>query len=388
MIKLGIIGPNSGAGQLGRFLALAANRLTCSLQAHISVQTISSNSVEDWTDEHFDLSEIDSFFKNTDLIIYETESISLELKEKLAEKLIPQAEILNQFSNRFQEKLFFRQLKIKIPEFYYLKNAENLKDVEGKTFGKQWRLKNCEGGYDGKGQLTLDKISFLKASWESLGGQECLLEEEVPIFRELSIISTRFKSGEIIHFPIPVNIYKRGILYRSRSPKISKKVQDKLKSTSKKILNKLNYIGTCAIEFFQLENEEGILLLNELAPRVHNSGHFSLEACNQDQFETHIKAICDLPCSEIELKFKYFSMTNLIGLTEEKFELLKQKFNNFIETEKLELEAVQYYWYHKSPARSLRKMGHLTICSNCEESLIKAENFLDELLSLTELCLT
>ncbi len=387
MIKLGIIGPSSGAGQLGRFLALAANRLTCSLQDNISIQTISSDLASDWTDEHFDLSEIDSFLKNTDLITFETESIPAIFREKFAEKLIPELEILNQFSNRFQEKLFFRQLKIKIPEFYYLKNAENLKDVEGKTFGKQWRLKNCEGGYDGQGQLSLDKISFLKASWESLGSQECLLEEEVPIFRELSIISTRFKSGEIIHFPIPVNIYKRGILYRSRSPKISKKVQDKLKSTSKKILSKLNYVGTCAIEFFQLDNEEGILLLNEAAPRVHNSGHFTLEACNQDQFETHIKAICGLPCSEVELKFKYFSMTNLIGLTQEKFDLLKEKFSNYITTHKLDLEAVQYYWYQKSPARSLRKMGHLTVCSNCEESLIKAEIFLDELLSLTELCL-
>lgn len=377
MIKLGIIGPEKGPGQLGMLLAWEANKLHCMGEANFSIKTISSESSPEWSDENFGLEDLDFFVQNTQLITYETESLSKRFREAFESKLKPNLQALNIFSNRYQEKEFFQSLNFAIPSFYHLKSIEDVEKIIeqiSKETNKKFRLKTCELGYDGHGQQVIEKPEKLRLAWPYLGSVECLLEEEINIFRELSIIGTRFSNGQIIYFPIPENIHHKGVLYRSRFCKISKKLQNTLQNSLKKFLDKLNYIGTFALEAFQKENKTGPLLFNEGAPRVHNSGHFTLNLChNTNQFDAHIRAICGLPALEPVSKHQFFSMTNLLGYNPEQFENLKEKLKELADAE------LEYfcYWYNKAEARPMRKMGHITLLSDDLKKLENAEKIIN-----------
>ncbi len=386
MIELGIIGSEKGSGQLGMLLAWAANKLHCAGEANFSIKTIGSEASPEWSDENFDLTENDlkTFLKQSQIITYETESLSERFRDIFAEKLKPNLQALNIFRNRKQEKNFFKSLNFDLPSFYHLQSKDDLEKIIieiSKEIPQKFRLKTCEFGYDGHGQQVIDSPEKLRLAWPYLGGGECVVESEINIFRELSIIAARFTDGQIIYFPIPENIHQNGILYRSRFCKISKKLQNTLQNNLKKILEKLNYIGTFALEVFQIEGKTGSLLVNEAAPRVHNSGHFTLDFCeNTNQFDAHLRAICNLPCLEPINKAEFFSMTNLLGYKPDQYEDLKEKLNKLADQDL----QIFYYWYNKSEARPKRKMGHITLISDNLKKLIAAEELLDQILQKTE----
>lgn len=385
VLKLGIIGPEKGPGQLGMFLALAANKIFCAGECSILINTIGSESAPEWSDAHFGLSadEVQAFYKQTDSITFETESISESFRDKFHNKLMPSIDALKIFRNRFSEKNYFKELGLKTPEFYLLDTKADLEKILKKLTSKEnfvGRLKTVENGYDGHGQSKVNEVETLQAAWKELNEATCILEAEILIHRELSIISTRFADGRIIHFPIPQNEHRNSILYRSRTAKISAKVESKLKEMNEKVLSKLNYIGTFTLETFQITGPSGSLLINEGAPRVHNSGHYTLDACaNVNQFDAHIRALADLPCPEPELKLPFFSMTNLLGLSESHYTAIKAQ----LEESSLVQDGTviaNFYWYNKLQPKPGRKMGHITITAESLKKLEAAETLIDKLI--------
>lgn len=381
IIRLGIVGPAKGPGQLGMLLALAANRVFCTGEKNILIHTIGSEPSPEWSDAHFGVSleEMEAFYKQSDLITFETESIDEAFQENFARKLLPSIEALKIFQNRLAEKNSFNELGLKTAEFYLIDEQTDwnqlISELQRRKISTA-RLKTLKNGYDGLGQVKINDIAELKDAWYQLNQRACLLEEEITIYRELSIISNRQYNGEVIHFAIPQNEHRNGVLYRSRSAAISTKLQNKLESINENLLSKLNYVGTFTLEVFQTGHSGGIIVLNEAAPRVHNSGHYTLDACeNVNQFDAHIRAICALPICKPELKLPYFSMTNLLGLSQSHFLALKTKLERsdlFVDPSHLSI-----YWYNKGQPRPGRKMGHITVLADNFEHLEEAEALID-----------
>jgi 5-(carboxyamino)imidazole ribonucleotide synthase len=384
IINLGIIGPEKGPGQLGMLLAMEANKLHCNGEAHLKILTVSTDQAPDWTDENFHSNEEDLkiFFEQAQLITYETESISSKFQEAFARKLSPSKEALQIFQNRLREKNFFKDLGLETPAFYEVNHKTNFEDLENNLNQKNLqsvRLKTCELGYDGLGQKRINNFNSLQTAWTELGQTACILEEEVALERELSVILTRFNDGHIIYYPIPENIHHNGVLYRSRTSSISKQQETILQSTAEKIVNSLKYVGTFALELFQ--SQDSNFLLNEAAPRVHNSGHYTLDFCEgTNQFDSHLRAICGLEAVAVKAQANYFSMTNLLGLTFQQFQWILEELNSAFQSGKTEVKICPY-WYNKNETRKGRKMGHITVTSHSLADLEKAEALIDQLIS-------
>jgi 5-(carboxyamino)imidazole ribonucleotide synthase len=377
--KLAIIGPNKGPGQLGMLLAHEANKLHCAGEVNLKILTIGQDHGPDWSDEHFDLTtdNLKLIAKQADQATYETESITEDFREQFGNKLRPSKEVLDIFRNRYYEKSFFKKLKLPTVKFFYINDQNSLDAAVGEITEQEFvgRLKTCEGGYDGLRQIKVKKPHELQIAWTQFDKTECVLEEEIKIFRELSVICTRYKDGQIVYFPVPQNEHQDGVLYRSKLAKLNKKIANKLQKMAEKIVNKLNYIGTFTLEVFQIAGPDGALHINEAAPRVHNSGHFTLEFCEgTNQFDSHIRAICDMALVQPSEKDKLFSMTNLLEISKETYQKLQSSLTEFNSTE----TKIQTYWYGKSEARPGRKMGHITVISNVASELENIEAFLDQ----------
>ncbi|HEY9886237.1 MAG TPA: ATP-grasp domain-containing protein [Vampirovibrionales bacterium] len=394
MKHLAILGPEKGPGQLGMLLAIEANRIFCEKGEALKIVSLGSGPAPEWCDEYFytspdDLKELEAI---SDIATFETESLPPVFEQALPTKLLPNQEALKIFQNRFQEKTFLNKLGLNTAPFWHLKDCSNsreeaalelnrFKDKFNTSEKASYRLKTCELGYDGHGQIALNNIDELEAAWGRLGCVEAVLESKVEIFRELSVIASRSANKEkpVIFFETPDNLHKKGVLYRSRSAKLSKSLRTKLEETALTVLEKLDYTGTICLEVFQLSSAEGDLLINEVAPRVHNSGHYSLNFYkNTNQFAAHIKAINGFHLEPPIAKYKYFSMTNLLGIKHEKFQLVR---HDLLESGLLPEEQIGFYWYNKEEAKPMRKMGHITLVSNNLKKLKEAEEILDTVLN-------
>ena len=257
--------------------------------------------------------------------------------------VLPKPSINKIIQNRYLEKNFINNLKIKTTKFKYIKSKKDLLNNLDLLPGI---LKTCTLGYDGKGQIVINssnqskkiKIDFKK---------EYILEKKINIKKEASVIITRFASKKYeIYEPIE-NIHKNQILKHSKIPcNINKKIKNKAITYAKLISEKLNYIGTLCVEYFI--DKKNNLYVNEIAPRVHNSGHLTINSHNVSQFENHIRAVCKL--KKIKTKRIYKArMINLIGNDIRKYRNKKNKKNQF------------FFDYLKSDIKAKRKMGHVTI---------------------------
>lgn len=340
---LGII----GGGQLGSMLADAAKKLKVkTIILSDDIESPAKNFADDFIYSNYnDNEKINNFLNKVDLVTYEFENIPFKTLNKInkLKKVLPEPSINKILQNRYTEKKFLNSLNIFTTPYSLVKNINDLNLNSNLVPGI---LKTSTLGYDGKGQYKIDSIKTVKEVNINFE-KEYVLEKFVDLKKEISVIITRFGNRKYeIYEPIE-NLHENQILKISKIPAdISNEIINKSVNWSKQIADKLNYIGTLCVEFF-IDKKDN-LYVNEIAPRVHNSGHMTINSHNISQFENHIRAICGF--QKIETKKIYNAkMINIIG--DEITTYRNKKFN------KKEF----FYDYLKKNIKEKRKMGHLTI---------------------------
>lgn len=339
-----------GGGQLGRMLALAAARL--GFKTHIFCPDPLSPAF-DVTRNHTcaqydDQAALEAFADAVDIITYEFENIPDEAVDFLAARkpLAPNARALRVSQDRVLEKAFLVDY-VDVAPFAPVSSTTEL-DAAIKTIGLPAVLKTTRFGYDGKGQHTLRTAEETTTGFKDLEGQQLVLEGFVPFSREISVIVARNANDECRAFDPAENVHTNHILDTSTVPaSVEPSVAESARTIAEKIARALDYVGVMGIEFFVVgEGTEAKLLVNEIAPRVHNSGHWTEAVCVTDQFEQHIRAIAGLPLGDPS-RFADVTMKNLIG----------DDIENMFDTH--DSETGQPHHYGKSEARPGRKMGHV-----------------------------
>ena len=342
-ITLGII----GGGQLGSMLSSAAKKINIKTVIFCDDENAPAKNFSDdfILGEYNDEKKIDEFINKVDIVTFEFENIPFDTLYKINQikKVLPEPNINKIIQHRFSEKNFINNCNFKTTSYSLIKNNYELKS---KTNFIPGIIKTCTYGYDGKGQFKIDTINDLnKIKLDD--DKEYIIEKFIKLKKEISVIITRFGPQKYeIYEPIE-NSHKNQILRSSKIPaEISNDIVIKSKNCAKVLSEKLDYIGTLCVEYF-IDNNEN-LFVNEIAPRVHNSGHLTINSHNISQFENHVRAVCGL--KKIETK-KLFNakMTNLIG-------------EDILDYKKKKLPANEFFFdYLKEKIKPNRKMGHLTI---------------------------
>ncbi len=288
------------------------------------------------------------------LVTYEFENVPVEAARFLAERVpvYPPPAALEAAQDRFAEKSLFRKLGIATTEFSAVSNSSEL-DVALKTIGLPAVLKTSRMGYDGKGQWILRSTEDVAKAKSELPPVKLILERFVPFTRELSVLAVRSLNGETAIYPLVENHHRSGILRLSLAPapRLDAPIQRAAENAAHRVLESLNYAGVLALEFFE---HQGELLVNEMAPRVHNSGHWTIEGAVTSQFENHLRAVLGLPLGSTGLT-GHCAMLNLIGDLPESAEVLA-------------VPDAHLHLYGKSP-RPGRKLGHVTLRALSPERL-------------------
>ena len=335
-----------GGGQLGQMLSMAASRL--GFKTHVfepSANPPASNVSYRFTQaEYDDYDELKKFASNVDVVTYEFENIptdALDIIERHCE-IFPNREALKISQDRLLEKEFINKLGFKTASFYEVSSQEDLMHAIDQI-GVPSILKTRRFGYDGKGQLKLESVSQAEDVFKISRTKNLILEGFVNFSREFSVIGSRSKHGQVSCFDPGENVHKEGILRTTTVP-ANLTVQQKTEAVliTAKILESLNYVGVIGIEFFLEKNS---LVINEFAPRVHNSGHWTQNGCTVDQFEQHIRAITGWSLGNAE-RHSDIVMENLIG-----DEIYKS--NQLASDGSLAL-----HLYGKADVKPGRKMGH------------------------------
>ena len=342
-ITLGIL----GGGQLGSMLSVAAKKLNIKTVIYCNDgEAPAKNFCDDFIYAEYDnIEQINDFAKKVDIITYEFENIPFETLNELnkLKTVLPKPSVNRLIQHRLAEKDFINKLNIRTTRYVHIESKEDLLPLGDFLPGI---LKTTTMGYDGKGQYpikNIEEISSLNINFDN----EYILEKLVKLKKEISIIVTRFKNNKYEIYEPVENTHENQILKNSKIPaEISKKIFDQSKEWAVLIAEELKYIGTLCIEFFIDRNDN--LYVNEIAPRVHNSGHLTINAYNVSQFENHVRAVCSLEQVPIK-KLSNAKMINLIG-------------NQIIPyREGLKLKDNQFFFdYLKKDIKEKRKMGHLT----------------------------
>ncbi len=341
-ITLGII----GGGQLGSLLSVAANKLNINTvifsdDKNSPAKNFTKNFISgNYDDEKL----IKEFLSKVNVITYEFENIPYKILKKLNEikPVLPKPEINKLIQNRYTEKDFLNKNNIRTTRYSLIKDEDDIKINDGLIPGL---LKTCTLGYDGKGQFKIDKKENISSEIDFT--KEYILEKFIKLKKEISVIITRFGHQRYeIYEPIE-NLHEDQILKHSKIPaQISEKIKNQATNWATIIAEELDYVGTLCVEYF-IDNKDN-LYANEIAPRVHNSGHLTINSHNVSQFENHIRAVCGL--EKVETKKIYNArMLNLIGNDIKDYRVKSFKDNEF------------FFDYQKTEIREKRKMGHFTI---------------------------
>ena len=343
---LGII----GGGQLGRMIALSASHL--GIKCHIYDPNPDSPAFDVasgiFNNEYSDIEAVKKFANGVDVCIYEFENIPIRTAQTIENlcPLRPSSKVLAISQDRLLEKKFLSdKAKIKTAPFYECNNIDDLKTAT-KYLNKSAILKTRRLGYDGKGQVRINKDSNLETIWKKVGDNQSIVEGFISFQRELSVIIARSIDADIKIYDCVENRHKNHILDETiaPAPHLKNKVRHSAEEIAIRIANELNLIGLLAVEMFEME--DGELVVNEIAPRPHNSGHWTMDGCTTSQFEQSVRAAMGWPLGST-LRNVDIVMKNLIG-----------KEINLIDTF---LEDYRYktYLYGKKEVREGRKMGHI-----------------------------
>lgn len=350
-----------GGGQLGKMMAVSAKQMGYKVAVVDPVKDSPCGQVADVeiTAHYNDREAIRQLAEISDIITYEFENIDYDALHWLKDHAyLPQgSELLLITQNRETEKQAIQAAGCEVAPYSIVKTKDELKQAV-QELGLPAVLKTCRGGYDGKGQCVIKEEAQMEQAAALLEHGTCILESWVSFKMELSVIVVRSVNGEISTFPTAENIHHNNILFQSIVPaRVEKGIQQKAADLAVKLADELNLVGPLAVEMFL--TEDGELLVNELAPRPHNSGHYTLDLCETSQFEQHIRAVCGLPLGKADL-LKPGMMVNLLGdevkLVEEDPELLKE---------------AKLYIYGKHEIKKGRKMGHITFMKQPEDEWIQ-----------------
>jgi len=341
-----------GGGQLGRMLAMAAARLGLKCQVFSPDPDSPAFDVvlNATCAEYADVEALELFANDVDVITYEFENVPAACAMILAARrpVLPDRKILETTQDRLAEKDFVRKLGIGTAEYADVSSAAALRAAIA-TIGLPAVLKTRRFGYDGKGQAIIRQDDDPDRIWEELGTKSAILEAFIPFEREISVIAARSAEGEVECFDVTENEHSDHILKTSRAPAaISDTLAAQARDVAGKIANALNYVGVLAVELFVVQGDGGPrILVNEIAPRVHNSGHWTLDGASISQFEQHIRAIAGWPLGK-PVRHGPVTMTNLIGDDIKDYERW------------LTVPGATVHLYGKGAPRPGRKMGHVT----------------------------
>jgi len=341
-----------GGGQLARMLALAAaplgvKALVVDSSADACAGQVAPLLVADWTD----YAALEAFAAQVDVVTFDFENVPAETAHWLAERVLvsPAPQALAVAQDRLAEKTLFRECGLPTPEFMAVDTREAL-DRALAAIGAPAILKTRRLGYDGKGQFRLKSIADADAAWAALGAQAqahgLILEAFVPFERELSVIAVRARDGDFRTWPLTRNWHTDGVLALSLAPALDiEQLQRRATALARTLAERLDYIGVFALELFV---KDGELLGNEMAPRVHNSGHWTIEGAHTSQFENHVRAVLGLPLGDTGAR-GVAAMFNWIGELPDASPVLR---------------AVDAHWHdYGKQARPGRKVGHATLCA-------------------------
>ena len=334
-----------GGGQLGRMLAIAAAQL--GLKAHIYCPDANPPagdvSAAVSIGSYDDAVRLEAFARSVDVVTYEFENVPAATVEAIAPfaPVRPGARALAVAQDRLAEKDFLTGVGLGVAPYAAVDDAESLA-VALDEIGLPAILKTRRFGYDGKGQARIMSRADAQGALEDIAGAPAILEGFVAFRRELSVVAARGIDGAIRAFDAAENVHEGGILRTSAVPAAGSEGAAKI---AEKILNALDYVGVIGVELF--ECEDGALLVNEIAPRVHNTGHWTIEACATDQFQQHIRAVCGWPLAPSD-RHADAVMTNLIGDEADEWGKLAER------------PGAAIHLYGKGEARPGRKMGHVT----------------------------
>lgn len=367
--KIGII----GGGQLGKMMIQEAKKMgfyitildpTLNCPAHTLVD---EHIVADFDDDNA----IKELANKSDIITYEFEHIGISALKELESKgykIYPTVKSLEIIQNKYTQKTILSQNKIPVPEFLEVNNIEDIQKACA-VFGYPMLLKTSVGGYDGKGNAVIHNVCDIEEAYKNLGAGKLPLmaEKFVDFIMETSILACRAIDGDIKIYPIGQNIHHDNILFETRVPaQISDKAKTQAMQLAQKVMHIFQGVGMFCIEMFVTKEQN--ILINEIAPRPHNSGHYSIEGCITSQFEQHIRAITGLPLGDTSL-IKPTVMINLLGESGYKGKTL------VVGAEKaLSIPSVKLHIYGKEVTQPKRKMGHITATAeNLDEAIKIAE---------------
>lgn len=360
--------PNStigvfGSGQLGRMFAIEARKMGYRVHTFSPDNDTPTGQVADFetSAEYEDLDAVKKFARSVDVVTFEFENVPSKTVEAAAEfvEVYPKGEILHTTQNRLREKTFLKNNNFPHTPFRHIKTLDDLYHAV-QSLGTPAVLKTAGFGYDGKGQQKIKAIGEVENAFEKLKANEAVLEAFVEFEKEVSVVCARDRKGNFTHYGVIENAHENHILDISFAPAIcSEKVFAEAVEIARSVAETLDYVGTLCVEFFL--GADGKLLINELAPRPHNSGHLTFDACVTSQFEQQLRAVCGLPLGSTEF-YKPCAMANLLG---DVWETQEPNWANALQNPNVKL-----HLYGKSEARKGRKMGHLTAVGETIEEAV------------------
>ena len=362
-----------GGGQLGRMFTIAARTMGYNV---IVLDPDTNSPAGKLASQHIcadyrDKAALEILSNQCDAVTTEFENIPAEILAELEQTIPvrPSSQAVTITQDRIQEKSFLKDNGFPTAPFAIVESLDDLKAAT-QTIGTPAILKVSRFGYDGKGQFSVNSEADIEQAWSSLKAEVCVLELRMPLDMEVSVVLARGSEGEVITYPVSENIHEGGILDVSIVPaRIEPNLESKVLEMATKIADALDYVGVMAVEFF-ISN--GKLLVNEIAPRPHNSGHYTLDACVTDQFEQQVRAVCGLPLGDTRL-LTPIVMINMLGdIWHDGAAPKWQKL--------LDHPNVKLHLYGKQEARPGRKMGHFTVLSaNINDALTLAKDLKQQL---------
>ena len=348
-----------GGGQLAQMLAQSVRPMgvRC-VVLDPNPESCAQSDAELITAEYTDAGALAELAERCDVITYEFENVPARATDALSGKAAvhPNPEALRVAQDRLNERTMFAELGIDTPAYRAIGSIDDLRTALGQI-GAPALLKARTLGYDGKGQVLVSDARHAEESWNTLGGVPAILDEFVPFARELSIIAVRAQDGGVAFYPLSENIHRGGILRVSKAPArdVGEHLRAQAQNAATNILNHLDYVGVLAVEFFQIgSGDDAHLVANEIAPRVHNTGHWTIEGAQTSQFENHMRAVMGVELGSTD-PVGSSAMVNIIG----------------DEPRAGALEAVpeaRVHMYGKAP-RAGRKIGHVTLNAQSEPEL-------------------
>lgn len=352
-----------GGGQLGRMFVKAAQEMGYRVTVLDPAPDSPAGRVADdfICANYHDSSALKRFSEQCVAVTTEFENIPSNVLEKLSEhcQVSPDANSVQIAQNRIAEKAFLAEHGFAVAPYRIIQQAEDFQAADIQKY-LPGILKVSQFGYDGKGQKRIQSASELKPALEALNHSVCVLEKFLPLALELSVVVARSANGEVKTFPVAENLHADGILDISIVPaRISDSLAQQARTMACQVAEKLNYCGVLCVEFFVLANGE--LLINEIAPRPHNSGHYSIDACVTSQFEQQVRTLCGLPLGETK-QLTTAVMVNLLG---DVWQHSEPDWNDV-----LQYPMAKLHLYGKSDARPGRKMGHFTVLGDSLDTVL------------------